>query len=641
MLTSKKIPLFVWASVLAVLILAAYSIRKRTEVEASNRSVSIAAEFETIEALAAGEGMPIQDAISDCKANGLRALVINEETVADLISAGRVSLIAVEPTPEAPRGLQLQFQDLSMLPRVKLGLIIRFAQEVGPLTVSGNLLQLPPVSAGQIRATPLGLNPYQVAAAKLAQLEIVGRYANTPGMSADSISKTLQWAKRQGVKVYLPLGDEVLGFRAVTDQTLDELRANKILYASIEFGKIAGDVRMVEKGKDIVVRLHSAQTAELDKLTPFDAQDRYVKAARERNMRILLVRPLSLSARAPVNEYCEFIGGITRQIIKFGEYPGRPSPYVEPRLPKVFFPILALALAPVIWFVITSFTSRPRVKVAVAVFLAALIASSVTKVGQEGFALLASISFPILGFFALDSLLPRLRGPEILRVLIGFWVVAVISLLGGVSVAGMLNGLSFYIHASEFQAVKVSVFLPIIVVGLHYFVKLTDWKSAMKSPMTWGTTALGLALGLALAIMIARTGNDTGVGPSDGELVFRSLLDRFLYVRPRTKEFLIGHPVLVIGIGMLGRLFSHRNRATHASDDGVEIRKSTFDAMAGWTVLALMVGAIGQTSVVNTLCHIHIPFFLSLIRDAEGMGLGCIIGLALWTVIKRWLPSGE
>ncbi len=613
----------------AVLLLSAFSIRKRTEVEASNRSVAIAVEFETIEALAAGQGMPIQEALADCKTQGLRAIVISEETIADLIAAGRVSLIGQEPTSESPRGLLLQFQDLTMVERVKKGLAIRFGQEAGSLSVSGNTLQLPPVSALQIRSTPLGLNPYQVKAAWAAKLEIVGRYANTPGVSSSAIAQTLQWAKLQGVKVYLPLGDEALGFRAALEDTLADLKAENILYASAEFGKIAGDTQIVEKGKEIVIRLHSAQIAELDKLTPFDAQDRYVKAARERNMRILLVRPLSLASAQPVHEYSSFINGISKQLLKNGQSLGAPHPFTEPNLPKLFFPILALALAPVIWFAGTGFFSSPKAKIGFGVFVALLAFSSVAKLGQEAVALFGSMAFPLLGFFVLDSVLPKLGKVELLRVLLGFWLVSLFSLMGGVCVAGMLNSLAFYIHASEFQAVKLSVFLPIILVGIHYFVKLTDWRGAMKSPMTWGATALGLGIGLALVIMIGRTGNDTGVGPSGGELVFRSLLDRFLYVRPRTKEFLIGHPVLVVGVGMLGRLMSR-----HESGDSQS-------GLAGWAVLALMVGAIGQTSLVNTLCHIHVPFFLSLIRDIEGMALGCIIGVAFWSAVKQWLPSGE
>ncbi len=629
----NKIPLYVWFACLAVVLLSGFSIRKRTEVEASNRSVAIAAEFETIEALSAGQGIPISQALASLKLQGLRALALNEETIADLVLAGRVSLIGQEPNAGSARGLALKFQDLSMVDRVKRGLGIRFGADPTTFILDGDVLRLPAASALQIRSTPVGLNPYQVANAKQAGMEVVGRYANTPGVSSAAIAQTLDWAQSQGVAVYLPLGDEVLGFRASLDQTLEDLHQTGILYASIEFGKIAGDTQVVEKGKDIVVRLHSAQTAELDKLTPFDATDRYVKAARERNMRLLLVRPLSLAGERPVQEYGAFLQSISHQVVKNGQSLGRPHPFREPKLSKFFFPILSLAIAPVVFFVASSFVTNRRVRVAGALVLGLVVLASVTKIGQEASALLGSVSFPILGFLVLDAYLSKSTRRGLLQVLTGYWLVCGISLIGGLCVAGMLNSLSFYIHASEMQAVKVSVFLPIVAVGLHYFVTLTNWKRALESPITLAKIGVGLAVCLAVGVMLARTGNDTGVGPSDGELVFRSLLDRFLYVRPRTKEFLVGHPALIIGIGMLGQVLG-RKRDSEASD-------ALESPLRGWTALALMVGAIGQSSLVNTLCHIHIPFFLSLIRDVEGMALGCIIGVVLWVVVKRLLPDGE
>jgi hypothetical protein len=133
--------------------------------------------------------------------------------------------------------------------------------------------------------------------------------------------------------------------------------------------------------------------------------------------------------------------------------------------------------------------------------------------------------------------------------------------------------------------------------------------------------------------MLARTGNDSGVGPSGGEMVFRNLLDRFLYVRPRTKEFVIGHPLLFLGIGMLQRF-----RRIQASP---HIETYPPGAFSGWIVLALMLGAIGQTSVVNTLCHLHIPVVLSLARAVEGLVIGCIIGVGLWVAVRGMLPLKE
>jgi hypothetical protein len=196
--------------------------------------------------------------------------------------------------------------------------------------------------------------------------------------------------------------------------------------------------------------------------------------------------------------------------------------------------------------------------------------------------------------------------------------------VGGLSIAGLLNTLPYYIRASQFEGVKVAVFVPIVLVAIYYFVRIGGMKEALKSPVTWGASLLALVILAALAFMNSRTGNDNPAGVSGFELKMRFLLDQVLFVRPRTKEFMIGHPLLILGIGMLS-MYKRKPNAT----------------LGLWTTLALAGGAIGQTSIVNTMCHIHTPVTLSLARIGVGIVAGVIIGFIVWTVAKRWLPKGD
>ena len=89
----------------------------------------------------------------------------------------------------------------------------------------------------------------------------------------------------------------------------------------------------------------------------------------------------------------------------------------------------------------------------------------------------------------------------------------------------------------------------------------------------------------------------------------RSLLETILIARPRTKEFLIGHPALMLAV-----VLALRDRRT-------------------WLPLAALIGAIGQISLLNTFCHFHIPLYLSLLRSVHGVWIGAIIGVL---VILLW-----
>ena len=636
---TPRIPLFVYVAVCLVAVLSLFSIWRRYRVESENRSVGIAAEYETVEALAGAQGLPVDGALRDLKAQGLSSVVLSEETIGGLISQGKAIIVSVPGTGGAPVGNALRFTDTDSANRVRTGLSIRFGALASSTELRGDAMMLPPVSPDLIRSTAIGLNPSQAAVAKAAGLEIIARCSNPSGANAGAVRNTLAWAHQLGASVFLPQGDQVLGRREALDTAVTTMRNFRppMLYATPEFAKIGGDTEMVEAAPDIVVRLHTAQTAELDKLTPIDAVERYSRAARERNMRILLVRPLTQAAGDPLFSFNDFVKKITSQLLKHGQVIGQPHAFHDPGLPAAFFPLLGVCIGSVVWWAVARFVQATAWRAAGGALLLVLALACFPRGGhelslkaQELMALLGSMAFPFVAFLALEEVVPRLPWPQNGRIFASFWIVSAISLVGGLCVAGMLNGLPFYVKAAEFVAVKVSVFLPILAIGIYYFIRLTDWKGTLASPMTWGASALGLCLGAVLALMLARTGNDTGVGPSGGEMVFRNVLDRVLFVRPRTKEFLIGHPIMMIGIGLLVRRLSRPSSEEQPRDLG-----------AGWTVLALMLGAIGQTSIVNTLCHLHIPVVLSFARIAEGLVLGSIIGIGSWVVISRALPAKE
>jgi hypothetical protein len=78
-----------------------------------------------------------------------------------------------------------------------------------------------------------------------------------------------------------------------------------------------------------------------------------------------------------------------------------------------------------------------------------------------------------------------------------------------------------------------------------------------------------------------------------------------------------GHPMLIVGLCLV----AYRPNAR------------------GWAALCLVAGMVGQTSIVNTMCHLHTPALLSLTRIGVGLALGGIIGLLVWAVLNRSLVS--
>lgn len=90
----------------------------------------------------------------------------------------------------------------------------------------------------------------------------------------------------------------------------------------------------------------------------------------------------------------------------------------------------------------------------------------------------------------------------------------------------------------------------------------------------------------------------------------RAALENIFPARPRTKEFLIGHPAFVLA-GALVAL-----------------------GETGLLLPISILGLIGQISLTNTFAHIHTPISLTLARVIIGLGLGFAIGLVA-TVVYR------
>jgi len=570
-------------------------------VEAGNKSVTILAEFDLVRTLATSQGESLPEALTNLNAQGLGGLVIAEQTVNELIADRLVDIVpgATSGSNAVPYdGGQLIFLDGGDRLRVEEAAKARFGGAVPPLDL--------------LRTLPIGLDPDSCATVKAAGLSITARLGNPLGASVAYIDTAISRAKELGASILLPQGDQVLGRRDNLKALVAALEKTGMRYATAEFAKIGGDANVVAMAPENVIRLHTAQAGEIDKLPLADAVDRFAKAARERNMRALLLRPITNSAEKPRTAFGDFVRAVNDQIRKEGGDMGAPRPFTDPNVPRSVFLAIALSTIPAAWFATRSLPAKIGSKLMPANLAFGLYSGLMllawTGSGRGYVALLTSLLFPIVAYRVLDLLRPK--------PFIGYWLVSGVSLIGGLCVAGLLNELPYLIRADEFTGTKVSVFLPILIVGFYFMARLGGLRQSLTSAITYGSALLGIGLVVALAFMISRTGNDNPGGVSGLELAFRNLLDNILFVRPRTKEFLIGNPALFVACGMLAS------------------PKAKQPGYGGWTALLLMIGAIGSTSIVNTMCHLHTPVVLGLARIGIGLVLGCILGMGIWAVAK-------
>ncbi|NLC38919.1 MAG: hypothetical protein GX779_06535 [Clostridia bacterium] len=193
------------------------------------------------------------------------------------------------------------------------------------------------------------------------------------------------------------------------------------------------------------------------------------------------------------------------------------------------------------------------------------------------------------------------------------------SLIGAVLLVGLLADVGFMLKIEQFRGVKLAHVLPLLLL-VTIFLLREEKRNWLRTGLEWlqarisvGWALLAAVLALALAVYVLRTGNEAAV-VSGLELEIRSWLDRVLLVRPRTKEFLIGHPLL-----MLSFYLGYRHR---------------------YLPLVLL-GAIGQVSLVNTFAHVHTPLAVSFFRTFNGLWLGMLGGIALIAVYRLLAAWGK
>ena len=612
----RSVGLFALAVVFAAVCAAAslVSLRGRAVAESLNRSVEIAVEWEQVVQTAGGQGLEVPEALAKLREAGVGSVALTEQTVGNLADEGWLALRAgVDPETNAPYfGLVGHPEAVS---RAESGLKARFGDRSVRRVAPDGLAVVDPGVWASARGVAVGLAPDAVRSVQDAGLRIVGRYANAVGASPSYVSSVVDQAHRQGVAVFLAVGDQVLGRRENLDLLADRLRSKDIVYASPEFARIGGDINVLAMSADNAVRLHAAQAMEIDRMSPRETVDRYVRAAQERSVRILLIRPTTLSAEKPVDAFAELARGIADRLSGEGLSIGPAKPFVEPTVPQAVFPVIGIAAGLSAALALLSVFGLRGWTVGVSALPVLVGAASSAESGRGLAALMAAVVFPVVAFAALDRF--RIRS-----VPAAFLVVSALSLIGGLAVSGLLVGAVYTLRADQFTGVKLAHFLPIALVGTYWLGRLTDADRAIRSPVTWAAGLGSIAGILALAFMLARTGNDNPAAVSGIELQFRALLDQVLPVRPRTKEFLIGHPALVVGIGLL---------------IGIRTGRKLPKCAPGLAVGLLAVGAIGQTSIVNTMCHLHTPLYIGFMRIGVGLLTGGILGAIVWGILsRRW-----
>ena len=459
---------------------------------------------------------------------------------------------------------------------------------VGEMLLAGNLLPEEVLAELPDRLTDLGKFLTLPVRFERDHFELVQQ----AGLNAAPKLNTAPWAVEP---VWMEYNPELIIVSGQGVMDAEALFGSDATLALVEFA--APQLPSGDPGN--MVRLHGISAPEMEVLSEERILNRYMRGVKERNMRVLYVRPF-VDDEGSWERSLAMLDSLQKRLEESGFTLGKAQPFAGWQVAWIWTVLAGAGIwAAAAMYGMELFPRSERLIIALAslafMFSAALIAVR-PVLAKQGLALLAAIVFPAWSMQLKWGKTPISR----------YAGAAAISLTGALFIVATLSGTEFLVKILEFRGVKLMHLAPIALVVFTLIRPLKEWFYR-EIPVRY---LLGLGvLGLAGMLYILRTGN-FGLPVLQLEVQAREFLENFLIVRPRTKELFLGHPALFLAV------------------NAKEPRKSW------WLPLAV----IGKLSLVNTFTHTHTFLWVSLLRTFYGLVFGCLIG---WLALKlfNWVKG--
>lgn len=600
--------------IVAAILLTIPSIYERVQVEESNKTVETIVPYKYIYDWMIQDPELEQERIfNQLQESGVDTISLEFETLNSLHNKGELTIINVAAMNEL---LIFNQMDPLSYPFNKKGLFVytngdssldelitSLFEEVRQVTVQGVDYTFLFGEPADIKQIPLGYNQEVVDAVLDAGLQLVPRIANwTRPEDTERMVEELLELKQPGVEKVLFSGNEVPFFSepALVKDFSNRLDEAGYAIFSVEFAQMNGLPTIAYTTDMDVVRLHSQNLTE-DNAS--DIADKFARGAQERNIRAFFVNAPIVEYEKAEAAFAELNNEIDAQLP--ASFERGPSELYETFTIPLWQIAIGLigSIAFLAWAAQTVFGSRKLTYIAIGGLVLLALAYLVTDMTLilKIFALGLAVTTPVAAVLLK-------KNTESKYYLIASYFKAVgVTLVGIWLIVVLLNGSAFILGIDAFRGVKLVYILPILFLVLYAL--WGNMEKFIKSKVVyWHIFVVALA-GAIVYFYLGRSGNTGSVLPYEVE--FRMFLEELLYVRPRTKEFLIGLPIFVLALEMAKK---YRTVSYYL----------------------LVPAVIGFLSMVNTFTHFHIPLSISLLRTGYSVVLGLLIGLIL-VFVYRWV----
>ncbi|HWR31467.1 MAG TPA: DUF5693 family protein [Negativicutes bacterium] len=647
---------------------------QRYGIERVNTQVELVSDYEEIVEMARIDGVPLQSALRQLKTAGLTSLAIFETNLERLASEGVVTAVSttqmlhsyhagtltnwwwrneVESGRLAAGQVYVLDRETDRFAEVQSDLERRVgARRIKYFNESGRRFLIVDAPFESLIRWNLGLPTSEMQTAASNGFLVLARPTNYLKVNPEDVKAVFDRIDSVGAAVsgiYF-VGEEVLGFPDQLPLVASEMNKRGITlammehYTQLQFKMQDGMFDLAKLSGYSAARLHQLLKVEQPKLSMVEAVHRQVLGSRERNIRLQYLKMYErpLPGKNLTETHVAYVSGVKQGLDSFGVPTGPATTFAPYRPnPLLLFLITLGTVAAGVLLISVAIPVPLRLQYGMLIVLSLglgvpLFFGAATLVRQMT-ALGSAVLFPVLAMtWQLDcwrSSAPRAGAPlwRILRDgITGLARTSLLSLVGGAYLAAVLADTGFLLEMEIFRGVKMTFVLPLLLISIVYLTRfnLFPGVDADDSRHLWARllhvldypayikTILGFGAAAAVAyVFVGRSGHDAGVPVPEIEIKLRRFLEVTMYARPREKEFLIGHPAFLMAVMALYRNWP---RFFH---------------------FAFVVAAtIAQGSLVETFAHMRTPVIMSLVRGANGLLLGALLGVAA-VLVFHWLQS--